>query len=396
VARSPAVLGPFVRAFLFGLALVSCKREQNAPRGSASASANAAASAPAGPIRGIRISTPTAFELVVSARGATLVLAKGPGSGIDQLELDPFGLPMGSFLPALGPGPIAGEVSDLGAAWVAERLTLSWIERRGANGTVRAAVGRARSEQARKPDRVHDLGAAWLGPRTARGNLAVIARGAAGLVFARGSGAPCVEPGQNGCFGFSFHEVTAERAKQTGLPLVVPVPCTDDSTAIALEGTRLYYGVCTDSGKAPVTTLFSIEQSPAYARADRLLEGCKPRGLFAWGGGTWLIGDCQGGRRAVRVTSTEQGLELLDLENMRFECRHGEARLRAAGFDLMLDEPRGRLEALLPPEMAAAGARAVWSGRALLVAATIGQVLAVKRTTCSGDRAQTQGVGEIE
>jgi len=44
---------------------------------------------------------------------------------------------------------------------------------------------------------------------------------------------------------------------------------------------------------------------------------------------------------------------------------------------------------VLPSELSPRGSRAVWTGRALLVAATLGEELRVTAHTCQGDRVQT-------
>jgi hypothetical protein len=374
-------------------AAAGCKKVD--PVAQIHASASASAATPALPGGAIRLATPTAFELVASRAGATLVFAAPGAGGMRKVELEASGKPVGPATTTLDPSVLGGEPFDLGAAWVGERIVIGWLERAGTAAKVRAAWGRTEKQNAATKSGVFELGPAWLGPRTARGNLSVMARGDDALVFARGTEARCVDTAQTNCFGFSFHEIGPGRTDRSGLPLVVPVPCTDDSTALAVVGERFHYGVCTDGGKAPVTTLFTIERDPEYARADRLLEGCRPKGTLVWGGAAWLIGDCEGNRRAVRVAGRDEPLEYLDLRTTRFECTHGEARIRAPGLDLLLDEPRARLEAILPSDMAPSGSRATWAGRALVVASATGDVLGVKRAACEGNVVRTEGVGVV-
>jgi hypothetical protein len=141
-----------------------------------------------------------------------------------------------------------------------------------------------------------------------------------------------------------------------------------------------------------MTTLFTIEQNPEYARADRLLEGCRPSGTLVFGGAAWLVGDCRGSRRAVRVAGRSDALEFLELRTVRLECAADGTRLRAPGLDLVLDEPRAGLEAVLPGELAPEGARATWSGRALVVASTGGGALGVTRHRCDGGQLVSDAV----
>lgn len=337
-------------------------------------------------VAGVRLVTPTAFDVVPSAAGATLSFVEATPRRTVRLELDANGAASGPARLALDGAAMPGEPSDLAAAWVQGRLALAWVERSGSSARVRAAWARAEGVNPAAPPKIFELGSAWLGPRTARGNLVVAARGERALVFARGEQAACVDPGHKSCFGFSFHELQADRAVVTGLPLTVPVPCTDHSAALAVIGGRWHYGVCTDTGKAPMTTMFTIEHEPEYARADRLLEGCRPTGTVVFGGAAWLVGDCQGNRRAVRVAGREEPLEFLELRTVRLECAADGTRVRAPGLDLVLDEPRGGLEALLPSDLAPPGSRAAWSGRALVVAATGSGALSLTRHRCEGGR----------
>lgn len=350
--------------------------------GSAASTSGAVTSsgAVAGPPPG-RLATPSAFELGASPRGATLLWAPAAraAGAVQKRELDAAGAFQAPSEVALASG-VDGDVSDLTATWVGSRLGLAWLERKGPAARVRAAWAGASGVP-------FELGAAWSGPRTARGNVVMAARGDKALVFARGSEAPCIDPGQKGCFAFGFHELETGRAVATGLPMSVPVPCNDNSAALAVVGERFHYGVCTESASRPVTTLFSIQHDPEYARADTLLEGCTPYGTFVWRGAAWLVAECEGGRRAARIGDDPQ--EFLDLHGLHLECRSGRMRLRAPSLDLALDEPRSGLAPLLPPDVAPTGARAVWAGRALLVATSFADELRLTRRSCNGDRLET-------
>ena len=332
-----------------------------------------------------RLGTPTGFELTASATGATLVFApleRADGS-LRKLELDPNGAFASAASTALEPGALHGEASDLTATWVDQRLALAWVEREGAKARVRAAWSGASTAP-------FELGSAWSGPRTARGNVAIAARGERALVFARGDESACIDANRHGCFGFDFHELLPDRAEKSGLPMTVPVPCADDSVELVVAGSRFHYGVCTDTGERPVTTMFTIERDPDYARADPLLEGCKPAGTFVWQRAAWLVAECEGGRRAVRLGARDDSAEYLDLRALRLECKNGLATIRAPSLDLTLDEPRSGLTPLLPLDLAPPGARAVWAGRALIVATSFADRLRLARYACAGDKLAVQ------
>ncbi len=392
MVASGGLTSVWCRYALVVLSLSACKRETSPAAQGRSSGASSATAAPLPLKGGLLLVTPTAFDVVPSRSGATLVFVEAAPRRTVRLDLDASGAVQGRPLAALDGSAMPGEPSDLGAAWVGSTLALAWVERVGPKARVRASLARPDAVNAAAPPKVLELGSAWLGPRTARGNLVVAARGDRALVFARGEETACGDPGQKSCFGFAFHELEAERAVATGLPLTVPVPCTDHSAMLAVVGDRFHYGVCTDTGKAPMTTLFTIERNPEYARADRLLEGCKPSGTLVFGGAAWLIGDCQGSRRAVRVAGRNDPLEFIELRTVRLECATDGARLRAPGFDLVLDEPRAGLEAVLPVELAPAGSRVAWSGRALVVASTGGGALGVTRYRCDGGRLAQEAV----
>jgi len=369
-----------------------CGKRAPTGNGGAAASSSAATSAsvhvevaaPPG-----HLATPTAFELTArAAGGATLIWGQQRGGeagrflgGVQKREVDAAGAWQGSAEVVVPGSQLNGDVADLTAAWVGSRLALAWLERSGAATRVRASWAGTSTAP-------FELGAAWTGPRGSRGNLVLAARGDKALAFARGGESACIDPTKHGCFAFGFHELEATRAVPTGLPMSVPVPCTDQSAALAVVGDRFHYGVCTDTAGRPVTTLFSIQHDPEYARADTLLEGCTPAGTFVWRNAAWLVGDCEGGRRAARIGDDPQ--EFLDLHGLRLECRSGKLRIRAPSLDLALEEPRSGLASLLPPDVAPAGARAVWTGRALLVATSFAEELRLSRRTCNGDRLETQ------
>ena len=372
------------RLGILALALGAGCAKRGPPSLSGAGSSSAFASVPAPSVG--KLGTQTAFELAASAAGATLVWApreRAHGS-LRKVELDASGSFQDAAAQALEPSAISGEISDLAAVWVKSHLVLAWVERQAATARVRAAWAGAAAPP-------FELGPAWSAPRTARGNVVVAARGDQALVFARGDEAACIEPGRHGCFGFEFYELASGSARKAGLPMSVPVPCADNSAQLAVVGERFHYGVCTNTGERPVTTMFTIERNPEYARADALLEGCTPAGTFVWQGAAWLVGDCDGGRRAARLGARDEPAQFLDLHGSRLECRGGAARLRAPSLELVLDEPRAGLSGILPPELAPPGARVVWAGRALLVATTLGDGVRLARYACLGDRLeQTQ------
>jgi hypothetical protein len=179
--------------------------------------------------------------------------------------------------------------------------------------------------------------------------------------------------------------LAATGAVSQSLPLTVPLPCEQNSVSFAVAGSRWYYGVCSRATGKPVTTLFSIQTDPEYARADRILEGCLPLGALAQGGDLLVAGDCAGERRAVRVRGGNAETSELRVDRLDAVCDSGHPlihQLGPAALRLSLDEPRDRLEAFLPPALSPALSRAIWTGQTLLVAAASGGLVTLKGYRC--------------
>jgi hypothetical protein len=136
-----------------------------------------------------------------------------------------------------------------------------------------------------------------------------------------------------------------------------------------------------------VTTLFSIQPDPQYARADQLLEGCLPLGALAQNDELWLVGDCagEGQRHGVRVRGGNADVQDLRVDRLEAVCQSGSPLIRQtgpAGMILPLIGPRDRLEAFLPPALAPSNARAVWTGHTLLVATPSASSITLKCYQC--------------
>jgi hypothetical protein len=123
---------------------------------------------------------------------------------------------------------------------------------------------------------------------------------------------------------------------------------------------------------------------PSYARADKVLEGCTligmtridPQALL-------LIGDCGPVRRAVRLGLSMTPPAELVLQEPSVRCTPDGPIVSGSGWSLPLDGPRDRLEAILPPALSPDGARAVFTGQALLVAEPTATGLQLRTHTCS-------------
>src|SRR5262249_37559612 len=146
---------------------------------------------------------------------------------------------------------------------------------------------------------------------------------------------------------------------------------------------RWFYAVCSWTRDAPSTMAYSINVDTYYARADEVLRGCTPLGMLVLDSEDVLLGaDCDTMRRAARFTRDMKPPVEFALDDVAVACDGERASIQAATWSLPLDAPRDRLEVVLPATLAPTGARAIWTGRALLVAHRQGDDLELRRYVC--------------
>lgn len=318
----------------------------------------------------------TAFELISTFDGAKLVWVEAKARGaLKEQALTRMGELKGRPRELVGGNVDRGRMTDLAAAQLDRGVLIAWVEQMGEEARAQLAFSDEKT-----PPQLVDLGPAWTTNKTVRGNLAVAGARDFALAFLRGRQEPCAE-GQSECFGFSLYRIDAGAAKSArGLPLSVPVPCSQHSTVLAVVNGRWHYGICTVQGDKPVTTVFSIQFDPEYAAAEQLLEGCRPLGFFEHEGQAWLSGDCEGERRATRVSGEKRVAQ--PLGGLAPRCVNGRVELGRAGFSHRLGKPEGGLEVLLGPPWVTESARAVWTGKSLLVATERGARVHLTRYVC--------------
>jgi hypothetical protein len=332
-------------------------------------------------VTGAELGSPTAFELVARPEGLRLLWASAkPGADwLHELELRQDGQAAGSpkrlGLPARG----LGHATDLGASFTGSKLAVAWLEQGEREARAQAAL-----IEGTAPPTLLDLGPAALVAAAARGNLVIAAEPARGsaLVMWRGLEAPCVGQHPGPCTAFSFRRLQGGTAEPTGLPLSVPVPCASHSVELATAPGRFFYGVCTREGSEPVTTMFSIQYDPEYARAEPLLKGCLPLGTIDVDGRAWLVGDCHGKRRAVLVPLADERVEAEDIDAPAISCTPQRAELSQGRFRLLLGAARDGLQAVIPASLAPTGARVGWTGTTLVAAYASGSRLETRSYTC--------------
>jgi hypothetical protein len=218
----------------------------------------------------------------------------------------------------------------------------------------------------------------------------LVSRGAGTLALVRGPRESCEDGTAEECFGFRFYSLSAGGALETGLGLRVPVPC-DARAALLLSPVlgdsdqRLHYAVCTRADRAPVLTVFSIDPERSYASARQVFSGCLPLGASYFGGQPMIVAECQGSRQVARITGADAPLEPQALDVRGLLCGPRGARVRIGSEWLDLEGPTDHLELLLDSPLSPAGARAVWTGSALLVAQLAAGKVALNRYVCSGN-----------
>ena len=326
-----------------------------------------------------------AFELATFAGGALLAWspAQARGGGIGLQALDARGATQ-QVARRVAQTDAGGEVMELAAIGVGRHAGLAWLESNASESRTRALWLR--------PDEVHPPAPPRIAggtPVTAlstpvRTHLAVAAVAQARMrVLYADAETECVERASGPCVGYGFREIGEGARANDGRWLAVPQPCARGVPSLATRGDRLYYAVCATRGEQPATVAYSINMQTEYARADEVLAGCDPLGMIALDDGALLVADCNGVRRGVELTLAAQPAVERELSAREVVCDEASAPvLRAGGLELPLRGPRDRLESVLPDALAPPGARAVWTGRALLVAHPSPDGLELVRLTC--------------
>lgn len=337
---------------------------------------------------GALLASAAAFDLCATTSGALLAWApKNSANGAVRVaKYRPDGSLEKPARELVSRGAVDGNIEELALATLPQdRVALAMLERHWGALRILAAEG-----SAHEPLRPSELGPSGAPARGERGNLALggdASRTDAISLLARAGDAECVDSGKRECTAFAWWRLTKGHAESRGFPLSVPSPCPEHAISLLNEPRGLHYAVCSQAaeGGERNTTLFTIQNSPEYARADPLLKGCQPLGLFATDESVWLLADCNGKRRAARAGADNAAVEQRDVASPRLECVNGRALVHAGPIETSLLAARSGLEVVLPSALAPKGSRAVWSGAALLVAAPRAGKLELTRYACDGN-----------
>lgn len=326
-----------------------------------------------------------AFDLVLSPGGPVLIWAPpraAAGGGVVLHELDAFGEPVG---PLRRVAARDAEVVELAAAPAQDGIGVVFRETDARVSRTLALLAPSRGA----PPAPQVLSTAPADPSTGRGQIAISAMGQGRVRLLHPSGAaPCAGTDAGPCVGFGFHELGPGARISPDRPwLSVPTPCPEGAASVAGLDGRFFYAVCSWRTDAPSTMAYAIDVDTYYARADEVLRDCIPLGMIAIDHQTVLLGaDCGVTRRAARLMLDMKPPAEFPLADLALSC-HGEtATITAAGWELPLSDARAELEAILPDTIAPVGARALWTGSALLVAQRMSGELELRRYTCAGGR----------
>ncbi len=323
------------------------------------------------------ISDAAAFALVPTGEGA--LLAWGAASGVRVLVLGPHGEP-------IQPPQTLDEtrVLEVDAAAAGRRVALAWV----------ADTNDAETRAAYSPDggasfaAIERIGASVSLGRGTRGRLSMAPTEDGALVlYHRLPEGPCVaSAGQ--CALFTRRAIGSETRIERGTePLEVLHPCDPLVSGATFRNGTWYYAIC-HVDPEPRTTLYAIRPAIAYATTFASPPSCVPLGIAPLDEGVVFVARCAEGTTAWPLD--EMGRERARLTSLDREpvCRGGRPLLRIASgareHVLHLGQASDHLETLLPERIAPIGARAVWTGEALLVASVERDRLSIHRYQCDG------------
>lgn len=347
---------------------------------------------PPAPIAGPRgVADDAAFAIVPSPDGALLFWAVPyrEGGGVRVVTLSPTGGALGAERPVAQRGAAAGgaaeqhvsQAVELDAFSVGRRVALAWVLDYGHHLAVQATW----SADGQRFATVETLGRTVRRDEGTRGRVAVSGDEDRLLVHHRTEEADCVAS-EGRCAMFARHGLDGATGRPG--PSEVREPCEPLVGGALFRAGTWYDAVCHLEGGAPSTTIESVRPALSYA-GPTTFAGCVPVALAPLDDGVLALGRCgdtlaghaldeMGRTRASfspieRVAACEDGRPVLRAREGRREAK------------LTLGAAIGRIEGLLPEDLAPAGARAVWTGEAILVAAPVRRSLILRRYQCRPD-----------
>lgn len=353
------------------------------------------------------VATRAAFDLIAFPDGSAALGWAVPlhdGGGVRVVALDSLGAARGHEVVVARHGLAAsasaeqdpGQVEEVALAAAGLRAAIVWIARSGSILRAQATIASA-GVDGFSP--VRDLGAAPPGAHDlgARGRVSAWSTAEGGAhVTHRLVEAPCVASAGR-CAPFASAILGAAPGERVGAVREVRAPCEPMLVGGLVRGSAAFHAIChrTEDG-APTTTLYVINDGDdgtapgALAEPVDVLAGCQPLGVAPGNGGAVVVGRCAEGPRVVAVDPGAHVTRTVRAAVRSVACARGRPVIHVGGLpeplSVPLAEPASRVEALLPEAIAPEGARAAWTGDALLVAVPQGRDVGVRRYQCELER----------
>lgn len=332
-----------------------------------------------------------AFAMAPTDDGAVLFFgaAYTEGGGLRAVPLGPHGEEVARDVVVWSPAraDAAFPIVEVEAAAIGRRVGVAWIVD---HGTRAVAYSSFSTDGGRTFAAASELGPSVTLARTLRGRLAIAANDDGELrMYQRIDDGPCVgeERGQS-CARFVGRAVggdlsTEERGVETR---EVARPCDPLVSGLRWHGGTRYVAICNRQNGEPRTTVFAIRSAIDWAAVTEV--ACAPSGIAPLDDGVIAFTEC-GAAYALDAMGAQTSR--FDPPNRSIVCGEGRVELRvssgSSARSLRLAEADDHLEALLPPSLAPAGARAIWTGESMLVALHVGRDVRVRRYECvRGDR----------
>ena len=339
------------------------------------------------------LASDAAFALVAVPDGGLLVwaVAESRGSGIRTISLSPTGASLGTDRSIAPSGAsatdTAGQAVELDAFATGRRVGIAWVMDRGHDLRAQAVWS---ADSGERFGAAEDIGETVRLEPGARGRVVVSGSPDGTLVVHhRIPDAACVaSPGTCAMFDRYGLGDSEEGARGTE-PLEVQTPCEPFVAAALFHDGTWYQSLChVDPQAGPSTTVYAIRPSLSYA-APTALPGCQPGGISPLDHGVLVRASC--GETDVAHHLDEMGRIRATFRPADYHasCTQGRPVLRIRQGNrevkLQLGAAQSRIESLLPRRLAAPGARAIWTGEAVLVATPQLRSLTVRRFECLKD-----------
>jgi hypothetical protein len=350
---------------------------------------------PPAPIASPRaIASETAFAITATDEGAVLFYGApySERGGLRAVVVGPhgetIGQPFGQDVSVWSQrsADAASPIVEVEAAATGRLVGVVWLVDHGARVLAYSAYS---NDGGRTFAEAVELGPSVSLPRDRRGRLSIAANEEGQLRFyQRVEDGPCVgEARGETCAIFVGRAVGSDLSgDERGVERrEVARPCDPLVSGLRWHGGTRYVSICDLDGDTPQTTVVAIR--PAIDWAAITEHACAPAGIAPLDQGIVAFTACD---RAYVLDEMGGDVARLDAPVRTPACAEGRVELRLSSGSitrrLRLAGAADHLEALLPPTIAEEGARAVWTGEAMLVALRVGREVKLRRYACARGR----------